>query len=192
MITLRLGHNKKPSCDASDCGRAGQSKNRQRAMEKNAQSREALQTPNLPAGVDKTAQARAALQTPSLAADPFHNPTLTRIGRITRSMTTASSNSARTAEADVMTSVLMSTAIDGDSDTYAEAMSSDKNELRKAAIRETNRIEMGPYDEAQSRWYDTVQSQTGNQRLHSPTRGKPMHRSASSLHLATQQVWAQA
>ena len=44
--------------------------------------------------------------------------------------------SARTAEADVMVSALMSTAIDGDPDTYEEAMASDEKELWKAAIRE--------------------------------------------------------
>ena len=76
VITLQRGYNQKPSCDASNCGRAGQSKDRHRAMEKNAQSREALQTPNLPAAMDKTAQTRAALQTPGLAADPSHNSTL--------------------------------------------------------------------------------------------------------------------
>ena len=94
-------------------------------------------------------------------------------------MATASGNSTCTAEAEVMVSALMSTAIDGDPDTYEEAMPSDENELRKAAIWETNRIEMGPYDESQSRWYDTVQSQIGNQRLHSSTGGEPMHRHRS-------------
>ena len=131
VITLRRGHNQKPSCDASDCGCAGQSKDRERAMQKNAQSREALQTPNLPAGMDKTAQTWAALQTPGLTADPFHNSTLTCVGRITRSMV-----SARTAETDVMVSALMSIAIDGDPDTYEEAMASDEKELWKTAIRE--------------------------------------------------------
>ena len=44
--------------------------------------------------------------------------------------------STRTVEADVMVSALMSTAIDGDPDTYEEAMASDEKELWKAAIRE--------------------------------------------------------
>ena len=96
---MRRGHSQKPSCDASDRGRAGQSKNRQRAIEKNAQSQEALQAPNLPAGVDKTTQTRAGLHTPALAADPSHNPTLIRARRITISMANAC-----TAEADVMVS----------------------------------------------------------------------------------------
>ena len=118
VITLRRGFNQKPSCDASNYGRAGQNKNRQRAMEKNAQNREALQTPSLATGImDKAARTQAALQTLGLAADLSYNSTLTRIGRITRSMATASGNSACTAGAGVMVNALMSSAIDRNLDT---------------------------------------------------------------------------
>ena len=72
--------------------------------------------------------------------------------------------SARTAEADVMVSALMSTAIDGDPDTYEEAMASDEKtameggypggmhfhhrtslgvQLYRKNLQQANRIEMG-------------------------------------------------
>ena len=137
VIMLRHGHNQNLHCNTSDRGRACQHRsNRQRAIEKNAQNlEEDLQTPNLTAGMDRTVQMRVALQTPGLpvATDPSHNSM-----RITRSMAEviASDTRVHTAEADVMVSALMSTAIDGDPNTYEEAMASDEKELWKVAIRE--------------------------------------------------------
>ena len=51
-------------------------------------------------------------------------------------MAATQAGSVRKAEADVMISALMPTAVDGDPNTYEEAMASDENELWKAAIRE--------------------------------------------------------
>ena len=101
-------------------------------MEKNAQNREALQTLSLAAGImDKAARTQVALQTPGLAADPSHNSTLTRIGRITRSMDTASGNSACTVGAGVMVNALMSSTIDRNLDTTKKRWPAMKKSYRR-------------------------------------------------------------